>query len=199
MEGTQTFTVPSSAANSTAASVDVRSWNYIIADPKLYLRQQLWKDDKAVISAQGTLKLPSLTQNNDLPRTGSDQFSYEARVLAGHNFNWLEHSQFGNLEVAYEWRPKDEGDLMHIDATLGWNITEKWMILPQIFSTWRFGNSGNRFTQSGNDSYDLVKPQLSVVYQMREQLALQGGLFHHAYARNSGGGSGIILGTWLKH
>ncbi len=198
VKGTESSFLPTGSPFLTPVRVDVTLWNYGISDPKFYLRQRLWQNNVAVVSTQATLKFPSLFQQPDLPRTGSDEFSYEARVLGGHNFNWLGQSQFGNLEAAYEWRPQNDGDLLHIDASLGWEIGEKLMILPQVFSTWKTSDNNNIFTQSGNDSYDLVKPQLSITYQLQPNLTLQAGAFHHAYARNSGGGSGIILGMWMK-
>jgi len=178
--------------------IDATTWNLGFSDPKFYGRYKLWDDEKSVLSTQATLKLPSLFQHHDFPRTGSDKFSYEARLLAGHNFNWLNDSQFTNIELAYEWRPHNDGSLIHADVTLGWKLNEKFMILPQIFSTWSMNNDSNSFTQSGNDSYDLVKPQLSATYKFHRLFTLQAGAFHHTYARNSGGGSGVMLGLWVK-
>lgn len=197
VEGTKSFFFGQQSQFTTPIRVDVTLWNYGIADPKLYLRHRLWHDDEAVISAQATLKFPSFFEHANFPRTGSDKFSYEMRFLAGHNFNWFNGSQFGNLETAYEFRPHNSGDLIHADASFGWELDDNWMILPQVFSTWRTGDGSNRFTQSGDDSYDLIKPQLSAIYQLNQRIGLQVGAFHHAYARNSGGGSGIIVGLWV--
>lgn len=195
---TETFTLPSSGFL-PATSVDVRRWNYGIADPRLYARKRLWQDDTSLLSSQATLKLPGLFRYTNLPRSGSDEFSYEARLLAGHNFELAERTHFSNIEAAYEWRPHNDGDLVHLDGTVGFNLTDDFILLPQLFTSWGTGNSNRQsFTQTGNDTFDLVKPQLSGVFTLNETTQLQAGIFHNAYVRNTGGGSGLTLSFWIK-
>lgn len=198
VKGSQDFIFPSTSPFTGPTTVTVRRWNLGIADPTLYARQRLWQNDTSVLSTQATVKFPSTFRWNNLPRSGSDKFSGELRLLGGHNFAWNGQSHFSNLEVAYEWRPQNTGDLIHADATLGFHLTPQLMILPQIFSTWRAAGGDTRFTQTGNDSYDLVKGQLSAVTPIARNIYLQFGGFHHLYARNTGGGDGATLSLWVK-
>lgn len=173
-------------------------WNYGVADPRLYLRQRLWQDDSSVISAQATTKFPSYFSNEQLPQSGSDKISQEVRLLAGTNFDWLEKSHFADVEAAYEYRPGQDADFLHADATLGLKFLDSVMLMPQLFSTWRLGGDNGAYTQSGNDSYDLVKGQLSAIVPVTDSVSLQASAFNHLYARNTGGGSGLTLGVWYK-
>ncbi len=122
----------------------------------------------------------------------------EARLLGGHNFNLGGRSHFSNLELAYEWRPENIADLIHVDATAGFKIHDKATLLPQIFSTWKTNDSDSSFTQTGEDAFNLLKGQLSVVTPLSSKLSLQVGGFHHLYARNTGGGSGATVSLWIK-
>ncbi|MDG1286664.1 MAG: hypothetical protein P8P30_03760 [Rickettsiales bacterium] len=188
------------AVHSTATNLPSRitGVNCGLADPKLYARKRLWQDAGSVLSAQAQLKLPSLFGGDTLARSGSDEFSGEARFLGGHNFTWLGISHFSNLEAAYEWRPKNTADLIHLDAAVGFKLHDRLTLLPQIFSTWKASGSDRNFTQSGDDAYDLVKGQLSFVTPLSGKLSLQIAGFHHLYGRNTGGGSGGTISLWRK-
>ena len=172
-------------------------WNVGLVDPKFYLRKRVWQNEQSVASGQATLKLPSFFNDDTIPRSGSDEFSYELRLLGGHNYKWLNRSHFANAELAYELRPQNSADLIHFDITTGLKYDKNWMFLPQIFSTWSMSGNSN-FTQTSDDAYDLIKGQLSAIYRISPTLAVQAGGFHHLYARNSGGGSGATLSLWLK-
>ncbi len=173
------------------------STNLGISDPTLYARHALYSKNHSIISAQGSFKLPSHFADSTAARTGSDEISFEARILAGQSFQWR-NNHFANAEIGYEYRPNNNGDLLHIDLTTGFRITPEWIIMPQVFSTWNLGDETGTFTQTGNDAYDLVKPQISAVYQLNSMLSIQTGVFHHAYARNSGGGSGATIALWVQ-
>ena len=198
VKGSQSFEILTSSSRFSNITVTLRQWNVGLADPKFYLRKRLWQDDASVLSAQATLKTPSIFHYRNLPRSGSDKFSYEARLLAGHNFEWLEGWHYANLEAAYELRPHNDGDLFHLDATTGLNFDDSFTLLPQLFTTWRMDDSANRFTQTSNDSYDLVKGQLSAVIPLTREFSLQAGAAHHLYGRNTGGGTSVTLSLWAK-
>lgn len=189
------------AVKSTASTTNgnyIKGWNYGLVDPQFYLRQRFWQDEDSVISAQATLKLPSLFAKDTLAHSGSDKTSFELRLLAGHNFSWLDESHFSNFELAYEKRPWNDADLIHADATAGFHVHDSLTILPQIFSTWSASGSNTRFTQTGNDSYDLLKGQLSAVFPLTDIVSMQAGGFHTIYGRNTGGGSGATISLWVK-
>jgi hypothetical protein len=173
--------------------------NYGIGDPTLFLRQRLWSDDSTVVSLQPLIKFPSYYTDELLPRSGAMQTDGELRLLGGHSFEWLGNNHFINLEAAYRKRMGDPSDQLRFDATLGLTLNDQWQLLPQL----SYINTPSRkaitpFTQSGEDDFDLLKPQLSAVYQLNETVALQAGLFQHIDGNNTGAGCGALFSLWYR-
>jgi len=182
---------------SNGGNVPDRIWNHGISDPSLFARFRLWQDDASVIAIQPWIKLPSNYLRDGLPRGGSEQTDLELRLLGGHSFQLWGNYHFINLESAYRKRLSAPSDQMRLDATLGIKLNEQWMVMPQLFSTWRLDRS-SQFTQNSADDYNLIKPQLSVVYSFSDDTQLQLGGFHHSYGQNTGAGGGALLSLWVK-
>ncbi len=176
-----------------------RNHNAGLADSELFARLRLWERDSAIISIQPLVKLPSLYASDSLPRSGSEDFDGELRLMGGYGFAAAGHNHYLSAEAAYRKRFGGPADQFRVDVTLGLRPAENWLILPQIFTTWRVNApSGAAFTQSGQDDYDLVKAQLSAVYEFSDNMGIQLGGFSHVRARNTGAGGGGLLALWKR-
>lgn len=176
-----------------------RRHNSGLSDPEVFARARLWEEGPAVISVQPLLKLPSLYASGGLPKSGSGEFDSELRLLAGYGFYTGGLDHFASAETAYRRRYGDPSDQFHAAFTLGLRPADKWLILPQVFAVWRVNApGGSAFTQSGEDDYDLVKTQLSAVYEWTEDTGVQIGAFRNARARNTGGGGGALIAVWKR-
>lgn len=174
-------------------------WNYGLSDPSLFLRWRIWENESTVLSVQPWLKLPSLYLRDSLPRGGTTQSDMEMRLLGGHSFEWNNQYHFVNLESGYRKRFGHPSDQLRADISVGFRLSAQLMILSQLFTTWRLNVPDmTRFTQNTADDYNLVKPQLSAVYQLTQHTHLQAGAFYHAYGRNTGNGSGLLLSVWHR-
>ena len=78
-------------------------WNHGISDPEFFWRKKLWSDEFSVLSVQPLLKLPSLTRDSTLPRSGTEKMDAELRLLGGHGFeDMLAACRKGPLKVQKE-------------------------------------------------------------------------------------------------
>lgn len=134
-----------------------------------------------------------------MPKSGSEQIDVELRLLGGSSFPLLGREHFANLELAYRYRFSRPENQIRADATLGFQVADAWQIMPQLSYIKGLGDIGAAgFTQSTMDEFDLLKPQLSVLYQLDDTVTLQAGVFTHVSGRNTGAGEGILLSAWLK-
>lgn len=173
--------------------------NVGLADVELFARHRLWHNDNAVLSVQPLLKFPSYYRKEQNPRSGTDDWDAELRLQGGYGFDFWDRHHFAVLELAYRARGGDWKDQLKMDATLGLAVNERWLLLPQVFVTQRAeGETPNAFVSSGVNDYDLVKGQLSVVYQWDDATNLQLGAFSHLRARNTGDGEGILFSIWRR-
>lgn len=172
--------------------------NIGIADVELFARTPLWQGESAVLSVQPLIKLPSWYQYDGNPRSGTDTMDAELRLQGGVGFDLWGHHHFATLDLAYRKRTGDWHDQWKMDATLGIAVHQRWTILPQLFITQRAeGTTPNVMTSAAVSDYDLIKGQLSAVYQVNPRTRLQLGVFSHLRARNTGDGEGMLASVWL--
>lgn len=170
---------------------------YNLADSEFFARQRLYKDDLQVVSIQPSITLPSPDSKTAFPKIGSDNVSASLRGAYGRNLNILGRWHYADIEAAYVRRMGDAADQWKLDATLGYKLSDRWQVKPQIFYTKSTQKiKAARFTQSSADNYDLVKAQFSVQYAFSKRNAVELGAFSHVSGKNTGGGNGMVL-SWI--
>jgi hypothetical protein len=151
-----------------------------------------------VFSVQPLLKLPSYFANQELPRSGTKRMDMELRALAGSSFPLFGREHFANLEVAYRKRFGAPADQLRVDATLGFSLADAWRVMPQLSVIHALSDvDASAFTQTPQDDFQLLKPQLSFTYQPLPYLTLQAGAFSHLRGKNTGAGEGILFSAWV--
>jgi len=184
-------------SNSNAPSTVDSNWG--LSDTELFARQKIWEQDGMVLALQPLVKLPSFYQHGELPQSGTDDFDVEAMLQGGYSFSAYGQHHFIAADIGYRARGGEPNDQVKANITVGARLDENWLILPQLFSTWRTNSStGATFTQSGQDDYNLVKLQLSAAYALDESTTVQLGGYSHVWAENSGAGGGVILSLWKQ-
>ncbi len=171
--------------------------NFGLADVDIFFRYKLWQQDTRVFSVQPLVKLPGIYDETISPSLGQQQVDAELRFLYGQSYEYDDKWHFFNLEAAYRKRFEGPGDEFRAEATLGYRLINKVMVMPQISAIYAVDESdtSSRFATNSND-FDLVKAQLSFVREISPNLSIQAGFFSHISARNTGGGGGTILSFW---
>ena len=95
--------------------------------------------------------------------------------------------------IKYRYRSLGElNDMIKSEATLGYHITDYFIGIAAISNETTLGSTNS----SGN--YNLTKPQVSVLYDEREQWAYQLGAFANIDGRNTGAGYGVTYSVWYR-
>lgn len=173
--------------------------NAALGDSEWFARCQLWKSDHAVISLRPFVKLPGLDDSANVPAIASIHPDAGFAVAAGYSFTLYGLPAFVDGEFGYRYRFGEPHDQLTLAPTFGIRPYEKWLLLSQLFSTWRMASEpAATFTNSPRNDYSLLKTQMSAVYQIDTSYSLQGGFFYNITGKNTGGGGGMILGVWRQ-
>ena len=163
-----------------------------IGDSELFARYRLWQGNGAVFSVEPMLKLPSLGSEFSQPKIGSKNFDAGLTFSGGYGFKAWELDHFINLDVGYRHRFGTPDDQLKFTTTAGFSLSQKTILLTQVFTTTRFASHDNHlFTQSSGDDYNLNKLQISSIYKLDDKISLQVGAFTNISGRNVGNGSGV--------
>ena len=145
-----------------------------------------------VVSAQATLRLPGTTDVSNPAAIGYTDVEGDFRLLAGHNFEIGDMPGFLDLEVAQRQRTAGYPSEFHFDATAGFRIFPRWMLLVQSFNVISEGAGISYF----GGSYEYYKVQLSALYTFTEGWSVQFGGFSTYAGRQALQENGVILGVW---
>lgn len=187
--------------NETATSNTER--NIGLADSEFFFRRNLWSgtigDLPTRLSIQPLIKLPSAYLDGGNPRSGTDNFDAELRLQYGVSFPALNRWHFSTTDIAYRKRFGEWRDQLKVDTTLGLSITDNWTVLGQLNVIQRVEGSSFPASSSATvNDYDLTKAQLSVVRKLNDETRVQFGAYRHLYARNTGGGEGLLFSIWRE-
>lgn len=142
-----------------------------LAASEVGLRQTLWRDERSVVSAQATVILPGAGENVTDIFFGDGETDFEARLLAGHSFSWRGRNGFAEAQAGYRLRGGDFANEQRLDLTLGYEVTDKLLVMGQGFFLASDKSHGL------NRDYQSARGQLSAVYWLSDRRAVQiGGL-----------------------
>ena len=172
--------------------------NANLADTEFFFRKRLFFDGENVIALQPLVKIPGPYDKSDFPVLGQDQVDAELRLLYGRSFGQgLRH--YVNLEAAYRFRAEAPDDELRFASTLGYRLNDRWQLLGEVNATISLGDDSAAAPLLANSlDYDLVKLQLSAIYWLTPLDALQFGLYHSVWERNTGEGGGFLISYWYR-
>ena len=171
------------------------NWN--LGDSEFFLRSRLWQKDGFVLSAQPMIKLPSPESGHAQPPIGGIYPDAGFGLSGGYGFPAWGLNHFMNVDTQYRYRFGAPHDQVRLDITAGIGVTPKWMLMPQLFQTWRTASSpAAPFTNSPANDYDETRLQLSAVYRWRSETSFQFGAFDDVAGKNTGTGHGVLVALW---
>ncbi len=156
-------------------------------------RARLMQDSNWVLSGQTTLRLPGTYDSGNPAAVGYTGTELDVRALFGYGFSLARMPVFVDIQLAQRFRSGGPPDEFRADLTLGVRTAAQWLLLAQSFNVFSEG-SGNALFPSMN----YHKLQLSAIYQLTAQWALQGGAFTTVAGRNALQENGLLLGAWYK-
>jgi hypothetical protein len=96
-----------------------------LAEADVYLRQNLWRDGDASLSAQGLVKVPLQPDENDPAALGRDQVDTELGLLYGDRIRSDASTFFYNFDIGYRRRFEAPDDQVSAGAFAGWSV-DRW-------------------------------------------------------------------------
>jgi hypothetical protein len=156
-------------------------------------RYRVFQADGWVLSGQALLELPGTTNQRNAAAIGYTDVEADFRLLLGKGFNIGDLPAFVDFEVAQRQRGDGAPDEFHADGTFGVQVLPRWLILAQSFNVVSEGAGSPVFGK-----YDYFKFQLSAVYSVTADWAVQGGAFTTYAGSNALQENGVVLGVWRK-
>ena len=177
----------------------IQTDNVGLSDSEIFSRIRLYHDESSVFSLQPLIKFPSLYTRAGQPRSGGEQFDIELAAQGGRNFTVATIPAFTTVSAGYRHRFESPSDQLKLEWTVGAQVSDRILLLPQLSYTERLNAPINpAFTQSGSDDYNLLKLQLSAVYSVSADWSVELGIFDHTSGKNTGGGGGVTLALWKQ-
>lgn len=168
-----------------------------IGETDIFVRKRLLQLLNTVISVQGLIKTPELSSVE--PALGFGQTDLELRLLAGNSGSLLIGSYFVDVEGALRRRFGAPADEFRADATVGVRPRGKWMFMLQSFNTVGLGDeNGAAVVQTSGLDAHRHQLQLSAVYELAPMLSLQAGVLRDVAGEDSGAGTALVAGVWLR-
>jgi hypothetical protein len=156
-------------------------------------RARLMQGSDWILSGQSTLRLPGTYDSGNPAAIGYTGTELDVRPLFGYGFSLARMPAFVDIQLAQRFRSGGPPDEFRADLTLGVRTATQWLVLAQSFNVISEGSGGALFP-----STNYHKLQLSAIYQLTAQWAVQGGAFTTFAGRNALQENGLLLGAWYK-
>jgi hypothetical protein len=183
--------VPGLQHVSIAAPIDARRTGFGYSE--IGARARLMHGDAWVLSAQGTVRVPGTYDAGNPAAVGYTGVEIDLRGLFGTSFALGGWPAFVDLQLAQRFRNGGPPNETRADLTFGLWPAPQWLLLGQSFNVMSQGAGGAQFS-----AYNYHKLQVSLIYELTPQWALQGGLFTTVAGRNALQENGLVLGAWYR-
>jgi hypothetical protein len=180
------------AAQQVPGGAEQTNWG--VGESEFFLRKRLYQHGGLVASVEPMVKLPT-PDSGGVPKLGGPHADVGLGGSVGYGQALFGYNHFANVDTQYRHRLGAQHDQVRISATLGVGVAPQWVLMPQLFMTYRMAESAT-FTQSTADDYNLTRLQLSGVYSMTEDTRLQAGAFADVDGKNAGVGRGVLFSVW---
>jgi hypothetical protein len=157
-------------------------------------RYRFMQGNDWVFSGQTLLREPGTDQATNPAAVGYTDPELDMRALFGQSFNVSGLPAYVDIQVGQRFRFGDPPDEFRFDATFGLYVAPKWLLLAQSLNVFSEGAGSSVLFPA----YDYEKLQLSAIYSVTNNLALQFGGFTTFSGRNALQENGLITGIWYK-
>jgi hypothetical protein len=145
-----------------------------------------------MLSVQGSAKSAGAFDMST-SSSGESGRQFEARLLYGRNFKFLDRYGFFDIEAAERWITRPRPDEFVFDAAVGWWLTPEYLVLVQSFNFITASDATPPY-----EPYRLHKLQFSLVSPVTKRWSIQSGYFFSIAGRNIVKESGVVTTIWYK-
>ncbi len=156
------------------------------------------QESSTVFSGPMTVLFPAYSMDRN-PPPGNGQVDVDTRLLLGRGITIARRHAFWEIAAAYRYRSGPPADEFRSDATVGFDLTHRFMVMIQYFGITGLQN-GQPFQVGTNPNvqsdFDLYKGQISLVIRMPHNTRFQIGWLDAFAGRNTGHGQESIIAFW---
>lgn len=156
-------------------------------------RVRLYSSPNSVFSVQATTRQPVPRDKAAPAQVGYTDVQNDVRLLYGHSFTMAGMPSFVDFQAAYRLRNGAPPDEWHFDATLGFRPRPDVMLLAQSFNVVSNGAGYGPFPET-----KYSKVQLSAVFELSKQWAVQIGGITSIAGENQIVEPGVVAGVWYR-
>ena len=160
---------------------------------ELGARARLTQGENWILSGQGTIRVPGTYDAGNPAAVGYTGVEIDVRGLFGASFAAFDRPAFVDVQLGQRFRTGGPPNESRIDLTFGLRTAQQWLLLAQSFNVISEGPGDAVFP-----AYNYHKLQLSTIYELSVQWALQAGLFTTFAGRNALQENGLLLGVWYR-
>lgn len=180
---------------------------------EIFLRKKLWQNEHAVLSIQPLFQLPGAYSTSSYSMLDDPNYAQaELRGLAGYSNSYHTIPFFWDGELAYRRALDGSSQEWHMDHSLGIKIFPRWMVMLQLFNTYRpegitenaiitssdgWGNTNTLQYPIFHSYFDTIT-QISVVHPLTNTISIQVGTFSHIVEGKEWLGNGVLVSLWMN-
>jgi hypothetical protein len=157
------------------------------------LRTRLWSDDAWVFSMEASAYVSGAHNPQRPAQDGDTGPAEDVRAEVGRNLTLFGAPAFADVQAGYRFRTDGPPGEWRADLTLGVAWTSRAQIVLQAFNTVSNGAGAPGFL-----AWESHKGQLSVVYALDQNWAVQLGGFATLYRRNTDSEYGALVAVWRR-
>lgn len=162
----------------------------------VFLRRALWQAEGMVLAVQPLFHFPAhhADSRNNPPFGAPEEFQSGGELQFGYGFDAFGLHHYITSGAGIKLRHSAAHNVMTLKIAGGFALTPTWELRPEVVYV-QPTHMDNDVSQSvsGLNDYAVTKAQLSVAYKLGDDMSLVAGGFIHAWARNTGDGSGALL------
>lgn len=169
-----------------------------LGEMEWFARYQLLREHGYALAIQPLVNLPGHYFDKRGPIAGREDWDAELAALSGYGFSWRGRHHYVDAKAAYRYRSGPLRDQYRLSAVAGLQLDDDWQVMPELHFTGRAQGGANVLSLGGQNDYELLKAQLSLVWRFNEHYALQLGGFRHIAGKDTGAGGGAMVAVWTQ-
>lgn len=166
-----------------------------IADPEIFARSVIWRDETQLISLQPMVKFASYFRDSGTPRGGQRSTDAELALLYGRNFTLFSPNDYIDARVGYRVRSNGRTNEWRNDTAIGLNVSDSIQIIPAIRSIVATDlTEASAFSQNGDLDASSLTAEIGGLYRLNDDAWVQAAFSKVVTGIQTGDGYALSVG-----
>jgi hypothetical protein len=163
------------------------------SEVEVYVQHQAFRSPAHAGAVRLAVARPANFSSGARPELQSNGVDIDISALYGRNIITTPLKIFTTTEVGYRKKFSDSADHIRMDATVGIEPSDRFLVLFDFFSTVSIQNE-----DVGGADFDIVKIQPSLLWRASRRWAFQAGMTEEVASRNISTGRTYFFGLWTS-